>query len=668
MNRIRTAWVSLSALLLLCSSVFAQADRHALIIGNGNYEVGKLKNPVNDAKLMQSTLESLGFKVTTHADLTQEKMDGALEDFSRSLPKGSVAFFYFAGHGVQTRNSNYLIPIDAKLRSESSVKYQTVALDYVTDLLEESRSNLNVIVLDCCRDNPFERSWGRSSGPRGMAGLEVAPEGTIVAYSTAKGKTAADGVGNNSPYTKCLASALSERTNAGLVLREVFYTASRAVHKATNQKPHLYLDATLPEYYLISPSSASKPLVASKAEKAEELPMPPNVARPKMASKAPASTKPERHPLIQQATAFLNDGKYELAIEAYSAVVSNSTLSPDVRAKARRGRGATYLARRSTDDIQRAIIDYQAAGEKGVRLSVLRGDARLKVGSNASGKVHRNEVVMLTKSSGNWLWVASVQGNDGRKGWIDQNVFKETVVSVASPPVAKSSNPVSQPSSPSVATSDASAQPINPIDTSASSSPQGTSTSNVGTPVVSASNIQNMQPNSGPSVQPQNSPTQSGQVIGFDSNGQPIFASQAQQPNSPTTRSVMGQNGTYYIDQYGRRIQVTGSPPTSNPQMSNVQPNQRTVYVDQNGRPINNPSGSADQSECGAGPNEVLCRSVRAPYFDHATHARLARLNSPITCNHSQCTDSGPGSAIFRTVVPQQRFFPQRLKCGSTRV
>jgi len=94
-------------------------------------------------------------------------MDVAIEDFCRRVPKNGLALFFYAGHGLQSNGENYLIPVDAKIQDESAVKYKTVSQNMIIDSLNNSDSNMNVVVLDCCRDNPFERAWKRSVVSRG---------------------------------------------------------------------------------------------------------------------------------------------------------------------------------------------------------------------------------------------------------------------------------------------------------------------------------------------------------------------------------------------------------------------------------------------------------------------------------------------------------------------
>jgi len=181
----------------------ADSERLALLIGNSNYGRGSnLPNPVNDVRAMKRALEGLGFKVIKHENCTQREMKMAMDDFGSKLKGQDVGLFFYAGHGVQVSQYNYLVPVDARLTSEKKVEYNCVRADRVLAEMEGAGSKTNIVILDACRDNPFERSWRRGGGA-GLAFMN-APSGSLIAYSTAPGKTALDGGGRNSPYTSAL--------------------------------------------------------------------------------------------------------------------------------------------------------------------------------------------------------------------------------------------------------------------------------------------------------------------------------------------------------------------------------------------------------------------------------------------------------------------------------
>ncbi len=189
--------------MLFCISANSQERRLALIVGNGNYPTSTLSNPENDAKSMEKSLKALGFKVIRHENLTQKKLTQAIDDFGNKLKHYDVGLFFYAGHGIQAKGFNYLIPVDAVLKAEADVEYNCVRADRIFGKMEEAQNDINIIILDACRDNPFERSWTRAARGRGLTFMD-APGGSIIAYATAPGKTASDGYGENSPYTSAL--------------------------------------------------------------------------------------------------------------------------------------------------------------------------------------------------------------------------------------------------------------------------------------------------------------------------------------------------------------------------------------------------------------------------------------------------------------------------------
>jgi hypothetical protein len=186
-----------------------EEKRIALIIGNADYKGAPLRNPVNDANLMTTELKKLGFQVNTIKNGSQNQMKQAISNFGESLAKdkNTVGLFYYAGHGLQIKGKNYLVPTDAKIEKEPDVEVFCVDLDGLLANLEYSGNNMNIIILDACRNNPFGRGF-RSQASNGLATVN-APVGTIIAYATAPGSVAADGDGKNGLYTQEFVKALS---------------------------------------------------------------------------------------------------------------------------------------------------------------------------------------------------------------------------------------------------------------------------------------------------------------------------------------------------------------------------------------------------------------------------------------------------------------------------
>jgi len=219
MKRLHNRLIILSIcaqLFLSNTAISATEKRIALVIGNGNYMDAPLRNPVNDATDMASALRQLGFSVTLKTDANQRAMKEAIRSFGKKLTKGGVGLFYYAGHGIQYRGRNYLIPVNAVVKSEADVEYEAVDAGRVLAQMERAGNNLNIIILDACRNNPFTRSF--RSSEQGLAKMD-APTGSILAYSTAPGSVAADGTGRNGLYTKYL---LKHIRFSGRKLEDVF--------------------------------------------------------------------------------------------------------------------------------------------------------------------------------------------------------------------------------------------------------------------------------------------------------------------------------------------------------------------------------------------------------------------------------------------------------------
>ena len=191
-------------------------QRVALVIGNSAYKSNPLKNPANDASDMAVTLKQLGFEVILKIDADRRTMEEAILSLGRNLRKGGVGLFYFAGHGLQVKGVNYLLPVTANIHTEADVRYESVDAGRVLSQMEEAGNGLNIIVLDACRNNPFARSF--RSADNGLARMD-APAGSILAFATAPGAIAADGVGRNGLYTACL---LKHMRTPAIKIEEVF--------------------------------------------------------------------------------------------------------------------------------------------------------------------------------------------------------------------------------------------------------------------------------------------------------------------------------------------------------------------------------------------------------------------------------------------------------------
>jgi hypothetical protein len=266
-------FAGLLAVLFGLSSVPAwAAGKVALVIGNAEYQtVGRLANPVNDASDFAAALERVGFDVTLAIDLDFSGMHKALQTFSRAADGADMAVVYYAGHGLEIDNRNYLIPVDATLDSDRDVALQAISLDLVTQTVDAAKS-LRMVVLDACRNNPFASRMVRSSASRqiGRGLADVEPTGaTLVAYAARGGTVAADGSGRNSPF---MAALLRNIEKPGLDVSLMFRKVRDEVLAATDNQQEPFVYGSLPgeEIYIVPPAEmASVPGEAPESPPAD---------------------------------------------------------------------------------------------------------------------------------------------------------------------------------------------------------------------------------------------------------------------------------------------------------------------------------------------------------------------------------------------------------------
>ncbi|RLD51991.1 MAG: hypothetical protein DRI94_04470 [Bacteroidetes bacterium] len=216
---------------LQIDNISTNQKRLALVIGNGEYLLSPLKNPVNDAQLMAEELRKLGFDVMSFTDLSQNDMKSKIREFGNKLSKQKgVGLFYYAGHGIQLNGENYLVPVSAVINKEQDVELEAVNLKRVLGEMDYAQNDLNIVILDACRNNPFARSF-RSGGGNGLAST-TAPKGTFIAYATAPGSVASDGTGENGLYTQELVKALEQ---PGSKIEDVFKAVRNNVYKMSNE-------------------------------------------------------------------------------------------------------------------------------------------------------------------------------------------------------------------------------------------------------------------------------------------------------------------------------------------------------------------------------------------------------------------------------------------------
>lgn len=242
-----------SGIIGLKAQIIVNDKRLALVIGNSNYVYsGALENPVNDARAIKTALQGLGFTVLEFENLSQSQMKMAIDDFGRQLKNYSTGLFFYAGHGIQSKGANYLIPVDANIQTEQQIEYDCVQADRVLGFMEAAGSKINIVILDACRNNPFERSWSRAVEGAGLAFMN-APSGSLIAYSTSPGRTASDGSGSNGLYTSVL---LENMRTPDITILQMFQNVRRTVAEKSSKKQIPWESTSLTDdFYFVNAES-----------------------------------------------------------------------------------------------------------------------------------------------------------------------------------------------------------------------------------------------------------------------------------------------------------------------------------------------------------------------------------------------------------------------------
>lgn len=222
--------------------LYKDEKRYALVIGNSQYgkEIGELRNPVNDAVDMASELEKSNFEVQLLTNATYGQIRAGLLKFKEKLDAGdrekTVGLFYFAGHGLRLEEENYIVPVDAKIEYEDDIwRYCFPVQRMVLSNMEQSNTRLNIVILDACRNNPFP-SLTRSLGQQGLAEMQKA-RGSFIAYATAPGSVAIDGVGRNGLYTQEILKAIRK---PGRTIEQVFKEVRLNVLRLSENKQNTW--------------------------------------------------------------------------------------------------------------------------------------------------------------------------------------------------------------------------------------------------------------------------------------------------------------------------------------------------------------------------------------------------------------------------------------------
>jgi uncharacterized caspase-like protein len=339
-------------------AVSKTAPRLALVIGNANYKtLPKLRNPANDARVIAAQLRQTGFEVTEAADLDLPAMKRQVESFATEIEKRgreTVSVVYYAGHGFEQGSVNYIVPVSADLKKRADMRSQAVAVAQIAERLAAARNQLNILVLDACRDNPFAES--QTSATTGLVPMG-AIYGVFIASSTASGKAALDGDDDNSPYTAALSEAIAA---PGEKLEDVFKRVRRKVRIVTNERQIPWESTSLEfDFYFLPPAppptpaqqllaaakeTGSRSLYALLAERFPDSPEAQEAAQivkpePQQANAAPA-------PAQSPAVAVLARARQLNTVEGYDLVVALFPTTPqadEAKAEAARLREVTAL-------------------------------------------------------------------------------------------------------------------------------------------------------------------------------------------------------------------------------------------------------------------------------------------------------------------------------------
>ena len=274
-------WALAAAAFALASSPAFAEKRVALVLGNSAYRnVAPLTNPVNDSARIASTLKEAGFDIVdSRRDLPAAETRRALRDFADKARDADIAVVYYAGHGIEVDGANYLIPVDARLERDTDIYDEGLSLDRILIAIEPAKK-LRLVILDACRDNPFSRTMKRTVASRaigqGLAKVEPNSPNVLIAYSAKAGSTAADGDGQNSPFTSALSHHL---TKPGLDVRRAFGFVRDEVLKSTGnkQEPFVYGSLGGDDVPLVpakvAPAAAPAPSPQAEARRDYELAM-----------------------------------------------------------------------------------------------------------------------------------------------------------------------------------------------------------------------------------------------------------------------------------------------------------------------------------------------------------------------------------------------------------
>jgi formylglycine-generating enzyme required for sulfatase activity len=282
--------------LVMKEKTLGELPRFALVIGNAKYEhISQLKNANADAVDMAAALRSLGFDVLEGVDQNKKQMEKLIQEFGDKLYRNKgIGVFFYAGHGVQSNNNNFLIPINADIPNENDIEYEAVNLGRLLKRFDTAKNELNIIILDACRNNPFAKEWSSYrdvNADEGLAKLS-APKGTVLFYSTEPGKVASDGAGRNGLFTEVL---LENIKKPNLEFDALSKAVTRGVAAKSKQTQIPYKEGTSFSDFYFAGETATNPVLPSPVGKTNE-------AEPEIVAKDAAAREREAWELVVNST------------------------------------------------------------------------------------------------------------------------------------------------------------------------------------------------------------------------------------------------------------------------------------------------------------------------------------------------------------------------------
>jgi len=335
-------------LILLCLPllVFSQTEKRvALVIGNANYDNGELTNPVTDARKIKDALDSLDFEVHYFENLTnKDEVYQSVREFVKRLDSADISFIYYSGHGIQVDGQNYLVPTKVELTDEEDVKQYCYEFSNIMRFLSKYDDQVNIVVLDACRNNRYESNWsGKSYGGNGLASMD-SPDGCILAFSTKTGKVAKD----NSFYAKYLSEYMLE---PGLEIKNVFQRVRDKVHSLSKGKQTpVETHQMFKDYYLVKSNYEKQfALIDSLVEIGGNT----NLSEAMGIASSILNADPDnRKSLLKKGNVYVELKDYEKALKEYNKAIKLFPNDPECLLY----RGYMYL--HNTKEYEKAIADF----------------------------------------------------------------------------------------------------------------------------------------------------------------------------------------------------------------------------------------------------------------------------------------------------------------------